>query len=59
MQTVQKDRETGTNKFDGKIRRIGIQMPDRGTLIGAGIVTGGAIAASLAFTYYLRRRNKG
>jgi hypothetical protein len=55
MQTTQKDLEIRADMpEDGKARRI--QMPERNTLIVAGAITGGAVAAGLVMFYYLRKR---
>jgi hypothetical protein len=54
---IQKDRELKPTPVNRKTKGI-VQFPSRGTVIKAGIVTGGAIAASVVMMYYLRRRGK-
>jgi len=55
MQTIQKNEERIDDRRDnGKARRI--KMPERRTLIVAGAIAGGSVAAGLVMFYYLRRR---
>jgi hypothetical protein len=51
---IQKNKESTThiNHGTNSIR----QFPSRGTIIKTGIMTGGAIAATVIMTYYLRKR---
>ena len=56
MQTIQKNRESKPS-VNRETKSI-IQFPSRGTAIKVGIITGGAIAAGVVMTYYLRKRGK-
>jgi len=56
MQTTQKDLEFHDEMPEnGKTSRL--HMPERNTLIFAGAIAGGAVAAGLVMFYYLRKRN--
>jgi hypothetical protein len=56
MQTIQKDRES-KSLVNRETKGI-MQFSSRGTAIKVGIITGGAIAAGIVMTYYLRKRQK-
>ena len=56
MQTIQKDRESKPS-VNRETKGI-IQFPSCDAAIKVGIITGGAIAAGVAMTYYLRKRGK-
>ena len=54
MQTIQKDRES--KPFVNRETKSIVQFPSRSTAIKVGIIAGGAIAAGVVMTYYLRKR---